>query len=55
MQDISSTHRDSILYQAALAKPVWDLADLAVEVMDMVEMGALKDQKINVLSKPEFN
>ena len=44
----------SILHQATLAKPVWNLA---VKVMDMFEMGSLKDQKLNVkqlVSKPEF-
>ena len=54
LQMISNTHRDSILHQATLAKPVWDLA---VKVMDMFEMGSLKDQKLNVkqlVSKPEF-
>lgn len=53
-QDISTTHRDAIFYQASLPKHVWDLA---VQVMDLFEKAKLKDQKLRstmATAKPDF-
>lgn len=53
-KDVSATHRDAILFQSSLRKPVWDIA---LEVMEMYEAGRLKDQKARCgvkVTKPEF-
>ena len=54
IQGTSTTHRDSIFFQATLPKSVWELA---VEIMNLFEQGRLKNQKLNMsslVSKPQF-
>ena len=54
LQDISTTHRDSIFFQSSFPKQVWDLA---VKVMDLFEKAKLKDQKLRSAAantKPDF-
>lgn len=48
---ISSTHRDSIFFQAGLSRPV---CNLAVRIMNMFEQGSLKGKLNSLVAKPEF-